>query len=47
MSFRGMRLRVNRNLEIPGLVHPSRLLPTWTMILLNSGKPEFRWTIPE
>jgi hypothetical protein len=30
-----------------GLVPPSRLLPTWTMILLNSGRPEFRRTIPE
>src|SRR5229473_4002995 len=26
-------------LHIRGLVHPSRLLPTWTMMLLNSGKP--------
>ena len=32
---------------IPGLRHPSRLLPTWTMILLNSGKPEFSGHIPE
>src|SRR3954454_2010599 len=24
-----------------GPAHPSRLLPTWTMILPNSGKPEF------
>ena len=23
-----------------GLVHPRRLLPTWTMILLNSDKPQ-------
>ena len=24
-----------------GAAHPSRLLPTWTMIMPNSGKPEF------
>src|SRR5260370_20526570 len=24
-----------------GPAHPSRLLPTWTMIVPNSGKPEF------
>jgi hypothetical protein len=24
-----------------GPAHPSRLLPTWTMILPKSGKPEF------
>src|SRR6202022_4080540 len=34
-----------RNLEVIArgfrVRHPSRLLPTWTMILLNSGKPEF------
>src|SRR5258708_4955130 len=24
-----------------GPAHPSRLLPTWTIILPNSGKPEF------
>src|ERR1700716_2509942 len=24
-----------------GPAHPSRLLPTWTMIMPNSGKPEF------
>src|SRR5438445_5142283 len=39
MSFRGDAQHRTRNLEIPGLVHPSRLLPTWTMILANSGKP--------
>src|SRR3954452_4054895 len=26
---------------VPGLRHPSRLLPTWTLIMPNSGKPEF------
>jgi hypothetical protein len=33
-------------LWIPGLRHPGRLLPTWTMILLNSGKPEFSGAHP-
>jgi hypothetical protein len=26
---------------VPGLRHPSRLLPTWIIIMPNSGKPEF------
>jgi hypothetical protein len=30
-----------------GSAHPSRLLPTWTMILLNSGKPEFGGASPD
>jgi len=41
------RLRANRESILPvvvmdsGPAHPSRLLPTWTMILPNSGEPEF------
>jgi acyl-CoA dehydrogenase len=30
-----------------GPAHPGRLLPTWTMILPNSGKPECGRRIPE
>ncbi|HYW64076.1 MAG TPA: hypothetical protein VE865_12835, partial [Bradyrhizobium sp.] len=33
-------------LWIPGLRHPSPLLPSWTMIMPNSGKPEFGWAHP-
>jgi hypothetical protein len=30
-----------------GPSHPRRLLPTWTIIMPNSGKPEFGWRTPE
>src|ERR1700704_4458215 len=49
-SFRGAR-SANPESILPvvvmdsGPAHPSRLLPTWTMILPNSGKPEFGWRI--
>ena len=48
------RARVNsvrncapENLEIPGLVQPSRLLPTWPLKLPNSVQTRVQWTIPE
>ncbi len=45
--LRTRNLATVRRYRIPGLRHPGRLLPTWTMILLNSGRPEFRGRIPQ